>query len=200
MNPNLGFIFVQMPNIGARSKEPEESQYADLRESQASVRKLPYVWVAITIDTVPGAKASASPKDKREIAHRAALIAMATQYHVPVKALSPFYDSMEVTDDGKIRIHLRLAEPELKVKGSEAKGFAIAGEDKLFVWAKAEIEGDNLIVWSDKVKKPMAVRYGWSDNPECNLYSQDDLPLCPFRTDSWPRKKKAAPGASSGPL
>jgi sialate O-acetylesterase len=200
MSPNLAFIYVQTPNILARTKEPEESQYADLREAQASVRKLPYAWVAVTIDTVPGANASPHPKDKREIAHRAALIALATQYHVQVKALSPFYDSMELTDDNKVKIHLRLAEPELQTKGKEPKGFAIAGEDKLFVWAQAEIDGDNVIVWSDKVKKPVAVRYAWADNPECNLYSQDNLPLCPFRTDTWPRKKKSAPGASSSPL
>jgi sialate O-acetylesterase len=196
LEPKLAFIFVQIPNLHARTKEPEESQYADLREAQASVRKLPYAWVAVTIDTVPGANAPAHPKDKREIAHRAALIALATQYHVPAKSLSPFYDSMEVTDDNKIKIHLRLAEPELKVNGKEPKGFAIAGEDKVFVWAKAEIEGDNIIVWSDKVKKPVAVRYAWADNPECNLYNQDNLPLCPFRTDNFPRKKKAAPGGS----
>ena len=197
IEPNLSFIVVQIPNILARHKDPEESQYADLREAQASIRKLPYSWVSVTIDTVPGVNASRNPRDKREIAHRVAMIALATQYHVPVKSLSPFYDSMEVVDD-RIRLHFRLADTGLKVKGAEPKGFAIAADDRVFVWAKAEVDGDHVTVWSDKVKKPAAVRYAWADNPACNLYSNDGLPLCPFRTDNWPRKKAKAP--SGNPL
>jgi sialate O-acetylesterase len=72
------------------------------------------------------------------------------------------------------------AEPE-----SELKGFSIAGEDKRFVWADAKIDGDSVIVWSDKVEKPVAVRYAWANNPECNLYNKEGLPASPFRTDDW---------------
>ena len=69
---------------------------------------------------------------------------------------------------------------------NELKGFAIAAEDRNFVWAKAEISGDKVIVWSDEIKAPVAVRYAWADNPVCNLYNSNGLPAGPFRTDNWP--------------
>jgi sialate O-acetylesterase len=66
------------------------------------------------------------------------------------------------------------------------KGFAIAGEDHKFVWADARIERDTVIVSSPKISKPVAVRYGWADNPIVNLYNKAGLPASPFRTDDWP--------------
>jgi len=70
--------------------------------------------------------------------------------------------------------------------GGVVKGFAIAGEDRRFVWADARIDGDAVIVASPKVLKPVAVRYGWADNPIANLYNGAGLPASPFRTDDWP--------------
>ncbi len=67
----------------------------------------------------------------------------------------------------------------------ELKGFAIAGKDKKFYWAKAIIEGNVVIVSCDKVAEPVAVRYAWADNPECNLINSVGLPAVPFRTDVW---------------
>ena len=69
---------------------------------------------------------------------------------------------------------------------SRSKGFAIAGEDKKFVWADAKIDGDTVVVCSEKVAEPVAVRYAWADNPDCNLYNKAGLPASPFRTDDWP--------------
>jgi sialate O-acetylesterase len=70
---------------------------------------------------------------------------------------------------------------------SEPVGFAVAGADKKFVWAKTKILQDGSIeVWSDEVADPAAVRYGWADNPVCNMFDQAGLPLTPFRTDDWP--------------
>ncbi len=69
----------------------------------------------------------------------------------------------------------------------EPRGFQIAGEDRKFVWAEAKIEKDNsIVVSSPEVSKPVAVRYAWSNNPRCNMFSQAGLPLTPFRTDDWP--------------
>ena len=70
--------------------------------------------------------------------------------------------------------------------GQELKGFAVAGEDRQFVWAYARIVDDSVIVFSDQVLNPVAVRYGWANNPECNLYNEEGLPASPFRTDDWP--------------
>ncbi len=65
------------------------------------------------------------------------------------------------------------------------KGFAIAGSDKKFRWAKAEIKGENVVVWNQKIANPVAVRYAWAANPVCNLCNKSGLPASPFRTDSW---------------
>jgi sialate O-acetylesterase len=71
-------------------------------------------------------------------------------------------------------------------KGGKLKGFAVAGADKKFVWADAEIKGNTIVVSSKSVAKPVAVRYAWADNPDCNLYNAAGLPASPFRTDKWP--------------
>jgi len=68
---------------------------------------------------------------------------------------------------------------------SELTGFAIAGSDKKWYWAKVQIQGDHVVVSSDQVPSPVAVRYGWADNPPCNLYNKEKLPASPFRTDDW---------------
>ena len=70
--------------------------------------------------------------------------------------------------------------------GSELEGFAICGNDQRWGWADAKIEGDTVLVWSDKVPAPTAVRYGWAENPTCNLYNGAGLPATPFRTDDFP--------------
>jgi hypothetical protein len=72
----------------------------------------------------------------------------------------------------------------LVAKDGQWRGFAVAGADKQFVWAEATIEGDTVVVSSDEVKDPVAVRHGWSANPKCNLYNKAGLPASPFRTDS----------------
>jgi sialate O-acetylesterase len=69
--------------------------------------------------------------------------------------------------------------------GSQLEGFAISGADQKFVWANARIEGDAVLLWSDQVKQPVAVRYGWAENPTCNLYDGFGLPASPFRTDDF---------------
>ena len=73
-----------------------------------------------------------------------------------------------------------------EARGGELKGFAICGEDRKFVWAKAEIVGDTVVVSSADISCPVAVRYGWADFPEVNLWNKEGLPASPFRTDSFP--------------
>ncbi|HOW18658.1 MAG TPA: hypothetical protein PLC79_06440, partial [Phycisphaerae bacterium] len=86
----------------------------------------------------------------------------------------------------KVRLTFKHVNGGLVARGGELKGFAIAGADRKFVWAEAKIDGDTVVVHSDKVAKPVAVRYAWADNPECNLYNKAGLPASPFRTDDWP--------------
>jgi sialate O-acetylesterase len=90
-------------------------------------------------------------------------------------------------DGDKIIVKFKNVGGGLIAKGGPLKQFAIAGKDKKFKWAKAEIKGDSVLVWNDEIKEPVAVRYAWANNPEgCNLYNKEGLPANPFRTDDWP--------------
>jgi sialate O-acetylesterase len=98
----------------------------------------------------------------------------------------PIYKSMEKKDN-KIVLSFDHVGDGLVAKGGEPlKGFSIAGADHKFVWADAKIEGDKIVLSSEKVADPVAARYAWADNPVCNLYNKADLPASPFRTDTWP--------------
>jgi sialate O-acetylesterase len=96
--------------------------------------------------------------------------------------------SARLVTGNRIRVRFRYLGGGLVSKdGQPLRHFAIAGKDRKFVWADAEIEGDTVLVWSDEVPEPKAVRYGWAANPEgLNLCSRNGLPAFPFRTDDWP--------------
>jgi sialate O-acetylesterase len=97
----------------------------------------------------------------------------------------PIYKSMEI-EGNKIRLRFNHIGKGLTGKDDKAlKGFAIAGSDKKFIWASANIDGETIIVSNNKIKNPVAVRYAWAANPIGNLYNKDGLPASPFRTDSW---------------
>ena len=99
----------------------------------------------------------------------------------------PIYESMRV-EGNRIRLSFRHVGSGLIAKGGgRLRHFAIAGQDRKFVWAEAQIEGNSVVVWSDEVQTPVAVRYAWANNPEgCNLFNKEGLPASPFRTDDWP--------------
>lgn len=195
---DFSFCFVQLANYMPREKEPTQSDggWPGLREAQNMTLKLPNTGEAVIIDI--GQADNIHPKDKMDVGKRLALAALHVTYHKDVVFSGPTYAGMSV-EGNKVRIKfdnvggglaiaaapstqpgVPQAEPE-----SELKGFSIAGEDKRFVWADAKIDGDSVIVWSDKVEKPVAVRYAWANNPECNLYNKEGLPASPFRTDDW---------------
>jgi sialate O-acetylesterase len=96
-------------------------------------------------------------------------------------------------EDGKVRLNLSNAQDLKTTDGGPIKGFALAGEDKKFHWAKAEIEHDHIIVSCAEVPEPVAIRYGWADNPDVNLVNGAGLPASPFRSDKW--KQEPPPGA-----
>lgn len=190
------FLFVQLANYNPRKVEPtgqpENSQWAELREAQLMTLALPRTAMAVTIDI--GEANDIHPKNKQDVGNRLALGALATVYFQDVKYSGPIFDGATVepgrtaNDPGRVRLNFRHVEEGLKAKdGGKLKGFAIAGEDKKFVWADAEIDGDHILVSSPQVPKPVAVRYAWADNPEGNLTNATGLPASPFRTDDWPQ-------------
>jgi sialate O-acetylesterase len=129
------------------------------------------------------------PANKQEVGRRLALIAEKIVYGKTKEVASgPMYQSFRI--EGKsIRIRFKETGSGLSARTNEVlKGFAIAGNDQKFYWASAKIEGDEIIVTSDKVDSPVAVRYAWADNPDCNLINKEGLPAVPFRTDAWQKK------------
>lgn len=179
------FLFVQLANFTAPPAEPGESEWAELREAQSMALALPHTGMAVAIDV--GEANDIHPKNKQEVGHRLALAARAVAYGQDVVYSGPLYQSMAV-EGSSIRLWFRHLGGGLATQGGEPlKGFAIAGEDKKFVWAEARIEGETVVVHSDQVPKPVAVRYAWANNPEgCNLCNRAGLPASPFRTDDWP--------------
>jgi sialate O-acetylesterase len=177
------FIWVQLANFKERKGEPADSDWAELREAQSMALKLPNTAQAVIIDI--GEAKDIHPKNKHDVGKRLALAAERIAYGKNDVVFSgPVFDSMKV-DGNKARLKFLHAEG-LHAKGGELKGFAVAGEDKKFVWADAKIEGDAVVVSAKGVEKPVAVRYAWADNPECNLYNGAGLPASPFRTDDFP--------------
>jgi sialate O-acetylesterase len=180
------FYWVQLADYLAEKPEPGESAWAELREAQTMTLKLPKTGQAVIIDL--GEAKDIHPRDKQNVAKRLARWALARDYGVQIPCQSPRYKSME-KNGNKIVVTLdEVGSGGLKpFDVQEIKGFAIAGADRKFVWAEARLVGpDRVEVTSAAVADPVAVRYAWADNPVCNLYSAEGLPVTPFRTDDWP--------------
>ena len=177
------FYFVQLANFKPVSPEPVDSDWAELREAQTRTLSVANTGMAVIIDK--GEANDIHPKDKQAVGHRLALIARAKTYGEQIPYSGPMYHSYEVDGD-KIILSFDHTEGGLKSgDGKALQGFSIAGRDHKFHWAKAEIQGDKIVVSSPEVLYPVAVRYGWADNPVCNLYNGAGLPASPFRTDDW---------------
>jgi sialate O-acetylesterase len=166
------------------TEKPVDSDWAELREAQLLATKvLPKVGMAVITDV--GEKDDIHPKKKAPVGARLALAARGIAYGEGIEYSGPVYKSLKVKKDKAI-LSFDHAACGLESRGGELKGFALCGEDKKFVWGKAEIEGDKVVVSSPEVSKPVAVRYGWDDFPVVNLWNKADLPASPFRTDHFP--------------
>jgi sialate O-acetylesterase len=205
----LPFYYCQLPNLGEKTTEFPRSRWAEFREVQASSLALPHVGMAVLMDA--GDSADIHPRNKRDVGERLALLALARSYARNVIADAPEFDRMKI-EGRRARLFFRhtaggLVAPALPAEhvlrympdftpataslvpplaGTPVHGFAICGEDRCWHWAHAEIGGDTVTAWSDEVEKPVAVRYAWADNPTCNVFNGEGLPLMPFRTDEFP--------------
>lgn len=186
---NIGdfpFYWVQLADFREEKPEPAESDWAELREAQTmTMSKLPNTGEAVIIDI--GEDKDIHPRNKLDVAKRLARWALAKDYGIDLTYQSPTYKSME-KDGNRVTLTFNHVGGGLEAFDvREPKGFAIAGSDKKFVWARAKLVGNNKVeVWADEVSEPVAVRYAWADNPICNLFSHEGLPVTPFRTDDWP--------------
>jgi sialate O-acetylesterase len=150
-----------------------------------TMSKLPNTGEAVIIDLGEGR--GIHPRNKQDVAKRLARWALARDYGLDVPYRSPAYKSMTGEGDKIIIAFDQVGGGLYAYDTQQPLGFAIAGEDRRFVWAKAKIVADDQVeVWSEQVKAPVAVRYAWADNPVCNLRTREGLPVTPFRTDDWP--------------
>ncbi|HVR85802.1 MAG TPA: sialate O-acetylesterase [Planctomycetota bacterium] len=177
----LPFGYVQMANYGVRPDAGADSMWAQFRESQRRTLSTPNTGMAVAIDL--GESDSIRPRNKEDVGLRLALWAQARVYGRPLVYTGPEFDSMRVESD-RVRILFKNVGGGLKADG-RLRGFRISGDFRMFVNADAEIHGDTVLVSSPEVRWPAAVRYGWADNPDCNLTNKEGLPATPFRTDSW---------------
>jgi sialate O-acetylesterase len=188
-NGDFPFYLVQLPNMNSINSNSQHggSDWADLRESQTAALKLPNTGMVVTIDL--GDSTNVHPKDKTELARRLALLTLKNTYGQQLgEVASPMIQESRI-EANKVELRFSNIESGLIAhdKYGYVKGIEIAGSDQKFHYAKAIIDGERVIVSSEKVPNPVAVRYAWSSNPsDANLYNKEGFPAAPFRTDNWP--------------
>jgi sialate O-acetylesterase len=180
---DLPFLFVQLAGFGPNRSEPSEYPWASFREAQREALLLPHTGMATAVDV--GEETNIHPRDKQDVAHRLALTAAKIVYGQRLVSSGPDFRSMRI-ERGRIRILFKDVGSGLLVKDEHGhiRGFEIAGADAKFVWAAAKLDGRDVLVSSETVPHPVAVRYDWRNTPDGNLYNKDGLPALPFRTDA----------------
>lgn len=182
--PDMPFLFVQLPNFMEKRDQPSDSGWARIREAQLkAARNIDNTALAVTYDL--GEWNDIHPLNKKDMAQRLFLGARKLVYKEKVVASGPVFTDMKI-EGNKIILSFTNTGSGLTSNGQPLKHFAIAGEDKKFVWADAVIKGNKVIVSHKDVPNPVAVRYAWADNPDdANLKNKEGLLASPFRTDEW---------------
>jgi len=184
-DPKLPFLYVQLPGWeppGVKAL-PGEGTWAELREAQALALREPRTAMAVTLDI--GEAHDIHPREKREVGRRLALAALKMVYGRDVIASGPTF-AAAIRDGAAIKIRFTNVAGGLTTSdGAPPRGFLIAGADRAWKPADAHIDGAAVIVKNAEIAEPIAVRYGWGNDPEATLRNQADLPAAPFRTDDW---------------
>ena len=184
-NDDFSFYFVQLSIYGGYQNSNQGSNWAELREAQTMTLSLPKTGMAVTTDV--GNPNDIHPTNKQDVGHRLAIIALKKDYGQDIVFSSPMYENVAFgANNATISFKNVGGGLMVKDKFGYLKGFEIAGEDKVFHYAKAEITGDKVVVIHPKNQKPVAVRYAWADSPiDANLFNVEGLPANSFRTDDW---------------
>ena len=178
------FLFVQLAGYQPDKQEPADYPWAHLREAQFKTLSLSNTGMATAIDI--GEEKDIHPKNKQDVAHRLVLAAEKVAYHENVVFSGSVVKSMKI-EENKIRLSFDNIGSGLWVKDKYGyiRGFSIASGDRKFVWAKAYLDGNDVLVYAENLNSPVAVRYDWGNFPDGNLYNKENLPAVPFRTDDW---------------
>ncbi|MDR6562952.1 MULTISPECIES: sialate O-acetylesterase [unclassified Arcicella] len=185
-NDNFSFYFVQLANYGPYQNSNQGSNWAELREAQTMTLSLPKTGMAVITDI--GNPNDIHPTNKQDVGHRLAINALKKDFGQNIEYSSPMFESVSY-EDGKAIVSFKNIAKGLVIqdKFGYLKGFEIAGEDKVFYYAKAELVDNKVIVYHPKGLKPISVRYAWADSPmDANLFNSEGLPANSFRTDTWP--------------
>lgn len=181
------FLFVQLASFNANNGNSKNgSSWAELREAQAlTLQALPRTGMAVIHDI--GNPKNIHPTNKQDVGKRLSLQALKIAYGQNMLSQGPQFQSMQKEGNKAILTFTDMGTGLIASgKYGYLQGFEIAGADKKFYWAKAEIRDGKVVVWSDEVTDPVAVHYGWADdNMEANLFNKEGLPAPPFRTDTW---------------
>lgn len=179
--PQLPFIIFQLSSWGIPQVDPNNvSGIAVVQEAQLNTfLKMPNTALIVTQDM---AESNVHYTQKEPIAQRALNAALFLAYKKPVPYLGPIFKSMNI-DGNKVILDFDHASNGLLVKGDTLHGFVICGSDRKFVFATARVVKNKVIVSSEKISHPIAVRYGWADFPKVNLFNKEGMPASPFRTD-----------------
>lgn len=180
-NKEMPFYFVQLANYLTRKEVQPDSEWAALREAQSKALHLDNTGMAVTIDI--GEANDIHPKNKQEVGRRLSLLALQKTYGKKKVADIMSYKDY-IIENNKIRLIFAGGHKGF-LPADRLTGFTVAGTDHQFYPAKVEVDDNEILVWSPEVEHPVAVRYGWADNPNCNLFDATGLPVAPFRTDCW---------------
>lgn len=179
------FYWVQLASYTAKDDKPVNSEWAELREAQTMTLSLSQTGEAVITDI--GDADDIHPRNKQDVGLRLALIALNKDYgKKDIVYSGPTFKAMNIEGNKAIISYNNTGKGLcVKNKYGYVEGFAIAGADQKFEWAKAYIDGDKVVVYSEKIANPVAVRYSWANNPDVNLFNQEGLPAAPFRSDNW---------------
>lgn len=193
--PSMPFLYCQLPSYLAKDNVPSSSQWAEVREAQTKATMIANTSQAILIDL--GEAFEIHYKNKKDVGERLSRLALADVYKKEIVAHGPVFKQYtldgsrvivefdHIDDGGLVAKPLDPKIPRHSPIG-DVEGFTITGDNETWIWANARIQGDHVEVWSKKISKPLAIRYGWANNPTANLYNAAGLPAAPFRTDTLP--------------
>jgi sialate O-acetylesterase len=177
------FLYVQITNFLKKDSIPVMDPWPEMREAQLFTLGCPNTAMASAIDL--GEMFDIHPKNKQDVALRLFIAAKNKAYGENIEYSGPVYKNYSV-EENKIRIEFTHTGTGMEIRNpGTLHDFAIAREDKKFYWAKAKVENNSVLVWNDNVPHPVAVRYGWANDPDISLYNSAGLPASPFRTDDW---------------
>jgi len=182
-NNSLPFYFVQLANYREKTEQPKPSAFAEIRDAQANTLKLNHTGMAVIADV--GDAYDIHPKNKQEVGRRLGLIALRNLYGKHITAQGPQLKRYQIKGDQAVLTFDPLGSLLVHQPTGVTSGFTLAGKDRVFYPAAIKVIGNTVFLTAKEVPHPVAIRYGFADNPDLSIFNKEALPASPFRTDDW---------------